>query len=264
MRVLRLDLEYDGAGFSGWAAQPGRRTVEGELRRALGVLLGEPPDLAVAGRTDAGVHASGQVVSVATGSSMAPERLLRGLGGLLPADLSARAVSEAPRGFDARRDAVGRRYEYRVLTGAPSALRRGRVLHHPGPLDLAALRAAAAHAVGRHDFRAFTPTRTEHVFFDRTLTECDWTRPRRRGGARRRGRRLPAPHGADPGRDDAAGGPRLVAGRAVRPAPGGGPEGGGRSHRAGSPPDARGGPVPARPGVTRGGAAGAIATLGGR
>ncbi len=175
MRVLRLDLEYDGAGFSGWAAQPGRRTVEAELRRALGVLLGEPLDLAVAGRTDAGVHASGQVVSVATGSSMPPERVLRALGGLLPADLSARAVSEAPPGFDARRDAVGRRYEYRVLTGAPSALRRGRVLHHPGPLDLTALRAAAARAAGQHDFRAFTPTRTEHVFFHRTLAECDWS-----------------------------------------------------------------------------------------
>ena len=174
MRVLRLDLEYEGAAFSGWAAQPGRRTVEGELRRALGVLLGEPLHLAVAGRTDAGVHASGQVASVGTASSMAPERVLRGLAGLLPADLSARAVSEAPPGFDARRDAVGRRYEYRVLVGPPSALRRGRVLHHPGPLDLAALRAAAGHAVGRHDFRAFTPTRTEHVFFDRTLAVCDW------------------------------------------------------------------------------------------
>ena len=174
MRVLRLDLEYDGAGFSGWAAQPGRRTVEGELRRALGVLLGEPLDLAVAGRTDAGVHASGQVASVATASSLAPERILRGLRGLLPADLSARAVSEAPTGFDARRDAVGRRYEYRVLVGARSALRRGRVLHHPAPLDVPALRAAAAHAVGRHDFRAFTPSRTEHVFFHRTLVECDW------------------------------------------------------------------------------------------
>ena len=174
MRVLRLDLEYDGAGFSGWAAQPGRRTVEGELRRALGVLLGEPVELAVAGRTDAGVHASGQVASVATAASMAPERVLRALAGLLPADLTVRAVSEAPPGFDARRDALGRRYEYRVLTGAPSALRRGRVLHHPGSLDVAALRAAAAHAVGRHDFRAFTPTRTEHVFFDRTLAECEW------------------------------------------------------------------------------------------
>jgi tRNA pseudouridine38-40 synthase len=175
MRVLRLDLEYDGAGFSGWAVQPGRRTVEGELRRALGILLGKPLELAVAGRTDAGVHASGQVASVATASSMAPERVLRGLGGLLPADLSARTVSEAPPGFDARRHAVARRYEYRVLVGAPSALRRGRVLHHPGPLDLSVLRAAAARAVGQHDFRAFTPTRTEHVFFHRTLAECDWS-----------------------------------------------------------------------------------------
>jgi tRNA pseudouridine38-40 synthase len=164
MRVLRVDLEYDGAGFSGWAAQPGRRTVEGELRRALGVLLGEPLDIAVAGRTDAGVHASGQVASARTASPMAPERVLRGLGGLLPPDLSARAVSEAQPGFDARRDAVGRRYEYRVLVGARSALRRGRVLHHPGPLDVAALRAAAAHAVGQHDFRAWSVRGDEVVF----------------------------------------------------------------------------------------------------
>jgi tRNA pseudouridine38-40 synthase len=174
MRLLRLDLEYDGAGFSGWAAQPGRRTVEGELRRALGVLLGDPLELTVAGRTDAGVHATGQVAGVATGSAMPVERLLRGLAGLLPADLAARAVTEAPPGFDARRDAVARRYEYRVLVGPPAPLRRGRVLHHMGPLDLGAMRAAAARAPGRHDFRAFTPTRTEHVFFHRTLTVCEW------------------------------------------------------------------------------------------
>lgn len=174
MRVLRLDLEYDGAGFSGWAAQPGLRTVEGELRRALAVLLRGPVELAVAGRTDAGVHASGQVASVVTACELAPERILRGLGGLLPRDLSVRAVSEAAPGFDARRDARARRYEYRVLAGPPSALRRGRVLHHPGRLDPAALREAAARAVGRHNFRAFTPTRTDHVFFDRTVTVCEW------------------------------------------------------------------------------------------
>ena len=173
-RVLRLDLEYDGAAFAGWAAQPGLRTVEGTLREALATLLREPAEVAVAGRTDAGVHASGQVASVATGSQLAPDRVLRGLNGLLPVDLAARAVSEAPVGFDARRDAVARRYEYRVLPGPPSPLRAGRVLHHPAPLDREALAAAAAALVGRHDFRAFTPTRTEHVFFDRTLSLCEW------------------------------------------------------------------------------------------
>jgi tRNA pseudouridine38-40 synthase len=173
-RVLRLDLEYDGAGFSGWAAQPGLRTVEGELRRALGTLLRGPFELAVAGRTDAGVHASGQVASVATGSDLEPRRVLAALAALLPDDLSARAVSEAPPGFDARRDARARRYEYRVLPGPPSALRRGRVLVHPARLDRSALDDGARRVVGRHDFRAFTPTRTEHVFFDRTVTACAW------------------------------------------------------------------------------------------
>ncbi len=175
-RILRLDLEYDGAGFSGWADQPGLRTVEGALRDALATLLRHPVALVVAGRTDAGVHASGQVVSLSTPSDLPAERILRGLAGLLPPDLSVHAVGDAPAGFDARRDARARRYEYRVLPGAPSALRRGRVLHHPAPLDLGALRDAAGRLEGTHDFRAFTPTRTEHVFFDRTLHRCAWDR----------------------------------------------------------------------------------------
>lgn len=173
-RVLRLDLEYDGAQFSGWAAQPGLRTVEGTLSAVLGVLLREPVQLVVAGRTDAGVHASGQVASLTTSAELTPARILRGLAGLLPPDLSVSAVSEAPPGFDARRDARARRYEYRVLCGPPSALRRGRVLHHFGRLDRGAMNAAAALLVGTHDLRAFTPTRTEHVFFDRTVTRCEW------------------------------------------------------------------------------------------
>lgn len=175
-RVLRLDLEYDGAGFSGWAYQPGIRTVEGVLRDALALLLREPAQITVAGRTDAGVHAAGQVASVATTSDVPTARVLRGLAGLLPVDVAVRAVTDAPAGFDARRDARARRYEYRVLPGPPSALRRGRVLHHPTHLDVDRLRAAASTLVGRHDFRSFTPTRTEHVFFDRTVAVCAWER----------------------------------------------------------------------------------------
>lgn len=171
-RVLRLDLEYDGAGFSGWAAQPGLRTVEGAVREALGALLRGPVELAVAGRTDAGVHASGQVASAAADTDLEPRRVHRGLNALLPPDVSVRAVTDAPPGFDARRDARSRTYEYRVLPGAPSALRRARVLHHPAPLDAAAMADAARRVVGRHDFRAFTPTRTEHVFFHRTVAAC--------------------------------------------------------------------------------------------
>ncbi len=171
-----MDLEYDGAGFAGWAAQPGLRTVEGELRAALGILFGDDFRLVVAGRTDAGVHAGGQVASVDTSTRLRPDHIMRALTGLLPADLAARRVSDAHPGFDARRDAVARRYEYRVLAGPPSALRRDRTLHHPAPLDLGRLRRAAARAEGRHDFRAFTPTHTQHVTFERRLFVCRWER----------------------------------------------------------------------------------------
>lgn len=173
--MLRLELEYDGADFAGWAAQPGLRTVEGCLGDALATLLRERPAIVVAGRTDAGVHASAQVASVATLSGLPVDRIRRGLDGLLPPDVSARRVQDAPAGFDARRDATSRAYEYRVLAGPPSPLRRRRVLWHPGRLDLAGMRRAAAEVVGRHDFRAFTPTRTEHVFFHRTVLRCDWS-----------------------------------------------------------------------------------------
>jgi tRNA pseudouridine38-40 synthase len=96
------------------------------------------------------------------------------MAGLLPRDIAVRAVSEAPPGFDARADAVSRGYEYRVLTGPPAPLRRARTLHHPAPLDVAALGAAAAAVVGTHDFTAFTPTDTQHVFFARTVLRCAW------------------------------------------------------------------------------------------
>ena len=175
-RVLRLDLEYDGAGFSGWAAQPGLRTVEGALRDVLDTLLRSPYELAVAGRTDAGVHASGQVASVSCERDVEPRRLLRSLNALLPRDVSVRSADLAAPGFEARRDARSRRYEYRVLPGPPSALRRGVVLHHPAPLDAGAMADAARRVVGRHDFRAFTPTRTEHVLFERTVIACEWVR----------------------------------------------------------------------------------------
>ncbi|HJZ61753.1 MAG TPA: tRNA pseudouridine(38-40) synthase TruA [Miltoncostaeaceae bacterium] len=169
-------MEYEGTRFAGWAAQPGLRTVEGELGAALERILGGPPVIRVAGRTDAGVHATGQVVSVLTASDREPTRILRALRGLLPADLAVRSVTEAPAGFDARADARSRAYEYRVLAGPPSPLRRRFVLLHPPPLDLEALAAAAAAVRGTHDFRAFTPTQTEHVFFDRTVLAAAWER----------------------------------------------------------------------------------------
>ena len=204
MPTLRLDIEYDGAGFAGWAEQPGQRTIEGVLRDALEVVLGRRPEVRVAGRTDAGVHATAQVVSlalpaapavdagpgdgreremprgIAAGAVTRPRtpdarRLMRSLNGLLPDDVAVRAASDAPDGFDARADALSRAYDYRILTGPPSPLRRERTLRHTGPpLDRVALDACAAATVGQHDFTAFTPTDTQHVFFDRTVLACSW------------------------------------------------------------------------------------------
>jgi tRNA pseudouridine38-40 synthase len=174
MRVVRLEVEYDGTRFSGWAEQPGRRTCEGVLAHALRVILRIPVELHVAGRTDTGVHASGQVATFVSAADIDLRRLVKSLAGVLPPDIAVRSAAIAPPGFDARTTALGRSYEYRVLVGARSPLRRARVLHHPQPLDLEAMNAAAAACVGQHDFTAFTPSKTEHVFFDRTVRSCRW------------------------------------------------------------------------------------------
>lgn len=169
--VSRLLIEYDGSAFSGWAAQPGRRCIESEIERALGVLLRRSSvPLVVAGRTDTGVHALGQVASYA-----GPPVPVAGLNALLPGDIAALSCEAAPDGFDARRDATSRAYTYLLLTRpARSALQRGRALHWPRPLDLDALRECAAAIVGTHDFTAFTPTDTDHVRFSRDVYACSW------------------------------------------------------------------------------------------
>ncbi len=171
-----MDLEYDGSGFAGWARQPGARTVQDEVERALCVLLrADAVALTVAGRTDAGVHAWGQVASY-TGA-VAP---VRGLNALLPSDVAVLSCAPAADGFDARRDASSRAYCYRVLAReARSALQRGRVLHWPHPADFGLLCRCAAALVGIHDFTAFTPTETEHVRFSREVFSAYW----RRGGS---------------------------------------------------------------------------------
>ncbi len=156
MRV-RLDLAYDGTAFAGWAAQRELRTVQGVLEEALSTLLRSPsPRLTVAGRTDAGVHARGQVAHVDLPPAAADDRLLlRRLNGLLPADVRVRRVSAAPPGFDARFSALSRTYRYRIADGAAlvDPLRRD-VLAWPRALDLAALQAAAVALAGEHDFAA--------------------------------------------------------------------------------------------------------------
>ncbi|MET8909862.1 tRNA pseudouridine(38-40) synthase TruA [Micromonospora sp. NPDC004551] len=179
---LRLDVSYDGTDFSGWAAQPGRRTVAGVLTETLDLVLGAgtATGLTVAGRTDAGVHATGQVCHLDLPTEVWRQhdgRLLRRLARLLPPDVRVRAMTEVPPDFDARFSATFRRYEYRV-TDAPwgaEPLRRTDTLAWPKPLDLAALNAAAAGLVGEHDFAAYC-RRKENATTLREVTRLDWRR----------------------------------------------------------------------------------------
>src|SRR5260221_14215766 len=169
MPTVRLDIEYEGWGFGGWAKQPGLRTVQGELEAALTTVLREPVELTVAGRTDAGVHARGQVASFEAGADV-PDDLARRLNGIGPADLAVTAAILAEDGFDARRDASSRFYRYRMLArSTPSPFEQGRALWWPHRIDREALDACAAALPGRHDFTAFTPTQTDHVRFERDI-----------------------------------------------------------------------------------------------
>jgi tRNA pseudouridine38-40 synthase len=169
--TARLVLEYDGSEFAGWARQPGLRTVQGVLEEALATVLRCEVELEVAGRTDRGVHARGQVASHA--GDPAP---LRNLNALLPDDVAVLRSEQAPDGFHARRDARSRTYRYRVLARpAPSAFERRRALWWSRPLDRAALDECAAELVGSHDFTAFTPADTEHVRFVRDVSRAEWT-----------------------------------------------------------------------------------------
>ncbi|MFY1635915.1 tRNA pseudouridine(38-40) synthase TruA [Solwaraspora sp. WMMB335] len=179
---IRLEVAYDGTEFSGWAVQPQRRTVAGVLTEALDRAFGPATatGLTVAGRTDAGVHATGQVCHVDVPEAVWSDRagtLLRRLAGTLPRDVRVRAVIEVPGEFDARFSATYRRYAYRV-TDAPygaDPLRRHDTLAWPRPLDLAALSTAAAQFVGEHDFAAYC-RRKEHATTIRHITRLDWQR----------------------------------------------------------------------------------------
>jgi tRNA pseudouridine38-40 synthase len=172
---VRLDVEYDGSGFKGWATQPGLRTVQGELEAALATVLREQVQLTVAGRTDTGVHALGQVASFEMEGELQRD-LARRLNGVGPDDVAVIRASEAEEGFDARRDARSRSYLYRVLArSAPSPFERGRALWWPHRIDRDALDACADALVGTHDFTAFTPTQTDHVRFERDVLATGWT-----------------------------------------------------------------------------------------
>ena len=168
--TTRLLIEYDGSDFAGWARQPGLRTVQEALESALERVTHERRTLTVAGRTDAGVHARGQVASHPGEPAYASQ-----LNGVLARDVRVVASEPAPEGFDARGDALSRLYRYRLHTRrVASPFERGRALHWPHPLDREALQRCASAIVGEHDFTAFTPTQTEHRLFTRNVLRAEW------------------------------------------------------------------------------------------
>lgn len=177
---VRFDLAYDGTGFAGWAVQPGQRTVAGELTAVLERLFGAATGLTVAGRTDAGVHATGQVCHVDLPAGRWDEfgpTIVRRMAGLLPVDVRVFGAGRVPATFDARFSALWRRYQYRVTDteGGANPLRRLDTLAWPRPLDMDAMAAAANLLVGEHDFVAFC-RRKEHGTTIRHVTEFGWHR----------------------------------------------------------------------------------------
>lgn len=185
---MRIDVGYDGTDFSGWAAQPRLRTVQGELTSALSTILRTPVAITCAGRTDAGVHARGQVTHIDIADEMyaalpgrsdrTPEgALATRLRRLLPADITVRSVAVAPEGFDARFSALSRRYRYVICDdpGRLDPLRVRETVVHPRPLDAALMTEAAGSLTGLHDFAAFCKQR-EGATTIRTLLQYDWTR----------------------------------------------------------------------------------------
>lgn len=176
MRLI-LTLEYDGTPFHGWAAQPGLATVEGAMREALAGTFASVDSLAVAGRTDTGVHALGQIASVDVEGGPPPDRAAAALNPRLPDEISVLSAVEAPEGFHARHSARSRSYRYRLFTrSAPSPFELRRSWWFPRPLDEDGLAGAAASLVGEHDFQAFTPTKTQHDVFVRVVERAEWIR----------------------------------------------------------------------------------------
>ena len=172
---LKLTVEYDGTGFRGWARQPQERTVEGEVRRALGELYGSVAALAVAGRTDTGVHALANVVSVDVEGGPPADRAAEALNSVLPDDVAVVRSEQAADEFHARFDARARSYRYRVWRRRErSALEANRALWWPRPFDVAAADAGVPVLLGEHDFRAFTPTDTQHEVFVRVVKQARW------------------------------------------------------------------------------------------
>jgi tRNA pseudouridine38-40 synthase len=174
-KTLKLTLEYDGSAFRGWARQPGERTIEGVVREALDAVFPAWHGLAVAGRTDTGVHATGQVASVRAAGGPPAEKAAKALNAALPEDVAVLLAEEAEDDFSARFSARSRAYRYRIhRRRVRSPFEARRALWWPKPVDRAALDAAAAMLPGTHDFTAFTPTDTEHTSFERTVLAAAW------------------------------------------------------------------------------------------
>ena len=174
---LKLTVEYDGTDFRGWAAQPELRTVEGVVSDALAAVFSGYDRLAVAGRTDAGVHALGNVASVDVYGGPPGPRMAEALNTLLPDDVAVLSAAEAAADFHARHSARSRSYRYRVWRRrAPSPFERRRAWWYPRPIDEERLADAADLLIGEHDFRAFTPTETQHEVFTRTVSRAEWHR----------------------------------------------------------------------------------------
>jgi tRNA pseudouridine38-40 synthase len=172
---LKLTIEYDGTAFSGWAPQPDRRTVHGEVLRALQRLYESVEELAVAARTDSGVHALANVVSAEVTGGPPPEKAATALNAVLPLDIAALRGERPLEGFNARYGARSRSYRYRIWNRSePSALEARRSLWQPRRLDLGELNKNAERLLGRHDFTAFTPSETEHTVFVREVSEARW------------------------------------------------------------------------------------------
>ncbi|MCY4545100.1 MAG: tRNA pseudouridine(38-40) synthase TruA [Gemmatimonadetes bacterium] len=173
MRTLVLKIEYDGTGFLGWQLQPEGRTVQGVLEEAMRTILQADLRVTAAGRTDAGVHATGQVVHFRTDSDMVVDRLKKGLNGVLPPDVRVLEALQAADDFHARFSAVGRRYAYRI-TRRPSAIHRHHAWHVAYPLDVDAMRRTCVPLVGRHDFTSFCQATSTADGTECEVRELDW------------------------------------------------------------------------------------------
>lgn len=175
MRNFLLTLRYDGTDFCGWQKQPGRRSVQETVERAITAITNEPHlRLNASGRTDAGVHALAQTANFFSRTRLSCAVLLRGINAQLPPDVAATAVLEVPQSFDANKDARSKRYRYLIQTGSwPDPLLRRYAWFVRGNLDLSVMRAAGEYLLGRHDFRAFAASGSERLSTIRTVLAVD-------------------------------------------------------------------------------------------